>query len=1426
MGVTALDDGARDNDEWARDGDVGDCEDTVAQLRSAHARMLRERHTLARLATVLHGLPNPEAVLNLATGTIATALDARRAAAFLYSPGAAGAIDVSTYNMPSSTFAGLLPLPAANFALEREALERGRSVARLGIAAGDTRLGYAVAGPFAVAPLRRDRETLGCVYLSRNPAQASFTPENIAFLDDITDCVSAALDVSRLLVHERRRSEEAEALTAVASSAAGQTLTAVTGWALTMATWTLPCDLAFVALGAEKEAELHVVSARGDLADQFLGKRLSLNESCNGVVFRTQRPLLVDAKAPDRYANLLQVGTHRFASGMAVPLTAAGEPLGTLCMARNGSPCFTTSDLSLLEELSGQLVAAIQNALQFEAEQRRRVGAEALATIASSFSVGLPANAMLEILARQALRALDVNRCAVWLVDRPAGNLTLAASSGFSTSELATIEALQQDERARRAADEVLGGRRIIAVSEASGVPGPVAEIVLEHGIHSYIAAPIPGQPEPLGILYAGRGKNTRAWHADDLRLAEALASQASAVLVNAQLYAKEQQRAARETTLRVVARELSSELGLDGFRSVLSRNLEQLTGLKNYRVTMWNETDGALETCLLVRDGEPIHNDTTIDATSAVARHLIDTGQPLLLDDLAADAARLGLTIPEEASRRPSRALLGLPLTAGGRVIGSLIVCSQDGPIPPDTVSTLETLSGQIATALENVRLYADAERHRDEERAFNAIARDLGGSLGQGSLLERIAKYARDLLAANLAEILLYDADRDVLVPRAIDGVDAEQFVRRPIDPGEGLVGQIWNTGRPISVHNYFSDDTIQHSNQLDTLVRDAGIVSLIGVPVALADERLGVLVVGSTTSRRFVSRDEDVLLRLAALAAIAVRNARLYDSARERAKRLEMLNEIGRELSSELELERFVEIAWRQITRLMDVKDCWIALATEESDELDYSLFVADGVRRPEWEHVSGPGLGRVLIDTGKTIRADDYIVACAQHGLPPRGPLAHLTKMAWLGVPLISDGKTVGALAVWRHGQPFSNEDAATLETLMEQMAPALDNTLQFQKAHELANRDPLTGLLNHRAQQDRLNEELIRAGRHQHPLAVIMLDLDNFKVFNDTYGHPGGDKILRAVADILTFEARGSDSVGRYGGDEFMLVLPETSSEGALALIERVQSRLAVLHRELGFTDAVPLSTSAGLAVFPTDAVRREELVALADAALYVSKRGGGRPVVVNENDARRAPGKTGKSGFEVLAELVRAIDAKDGYTQHHSEIVAEVALLIAEALGLSPDQHEALRVAGLLHDVGMIGVPPDVLRKVAPLSETEWKQLREHILCGELLVRGAPDLTSSIGPVIHHHERWDGRGYPRGLAGDAVPLLGRIMSVAEAYAAMVQDRPRGHRLTSEEVIAQLRGGANTQFDPQLVAILTAAIERGDLPHTAKRAATA
>jgi putative nucleotidyltransferase with HDIG domain len=276
-----------------------------------------------------------------------------------------------------------------------------------------------------------------------------------------------------------------------------------------------------------------------------------------------------------------------------------------------------------------------------------------------------------------------------------------------------------------------------------------------------------------------------------------------------------------------------------------------------------------------------------------------------------------------------------------------------------------------------------------------------------------------------------------------------------------------------------------------------------------------------------------------------------------------------------------------------------------------------------------------------------------------------------------------------------------------------------------------------------------------------------------------------------------------------------VILPDVDASGALAYIARVRERMAKLHPALGEGRTIPLALSTGVATYPHDARSRHDLVALADSALYASKRGGGRTVIGAGTHPDTAD-LAAHTSFGVVEGLVLAVDAKDHYTTAHSILVAEIATLLARTLGLSPREEAILRTAGLLHDVGKISIPDRILRKPAPLTRDELQVMRQHVEFSELIIRGVPGLRDILEAVMHHHERWDGRGYQRGLAGENVPLLGRIMIVADAYSAMVLDRPYRRGLTVEEAVAQLRAGAGTQFDPALVATVCDTIEREKL----------
>jgi diguanylate cyclase (GGDEF)-like protein len=403
------------------------------------------------------------------------------------------------------------------------------------------------------------------------------------------------------------------------------------------------------------------------------------------------------------------------------------------------------------------------------------------------------------------------------------------------------------------------------------------------------------------------------------------------------------------------------------------------------------------------------------------------------------------------------------------------------------------------------------------------------------------------------------------------------------------------------------------------------------------------------------------------------------------------------------------------------------------------------------------------------------------------------------------PLVSRHASFGGLCLASRGKTIeeSQSQLDLISAVTAQIAVALENARRFEEAHYLAHRDPVTGLLNHRGMNARLEQECARCHRVAGSFSVVMMDLDSFKLFNDTYGHAVGDDVLNTVARVLHHATRTSDIVSRYGGDEFMALLPDTTAEGAVVLVKRIQQEIKdrAFYFDKPNKNQVPIALSFGIANYPNEGVRLAEVLSAADANLYRSKQKGGDEITAPNTDL----GPTEKLGaFNVLEGLVTTVDNKDHYTRRHSDDVCQLSVALAMKLGLSHETQRVLRVAGLLHDVGKIGVPDSVLRKPSALDADEFEVVKQHVTLGRLIIRDVPNLSEVLDAVATHHERLDGAGYPEGLKGKAIPLLGRILAVADAYSAMTTDRPYRKALAIEDAIAELRKVAGKQLDPMLV----------------------
>jgi diguanylate cyclase (GGDEF)-like protein/putative nucleotidyltransferase with HDIG domain len=364
------------------------------------------------------------------------------------------------------------------------------------------------------------------------------------------------------------------------------------------------------------------------------------------------------------------------------------------------------------------------------------------------------------------------------------------------------------------------------------------------------------------------------------------------------------------------------------------------------------------------------------------------------------------------------------------------------------------------------------------------------------------------------------------------------------------------------------------------------------------------------------------------------------------------------------------------------------------------------------------------------------------------------------------------------------------------------------------AEERAAVDPLTGLANHRTFHEALRARVREARRSGASLGLVLLDLDHFKQVNDTHGHHAGDRVLREVARRLGQAAREGDLIARIGGEEFGWILPGADAVQALAAAERARSLIAEGLEGIG-----RLSASAGVCELAC-AATADELFELADGALYWAKAHGRdvaipySPEVVTDLSAEgRAQRLERVRAMAGLRALARAVDAKDPSTRRHSERVAHLAVQLATAAGWAPVRAARLHEAGLLHDVGKIGVPDAVLFKPGRLDADEYAQVKEHAVLGANIAAEVLD-DEQVDWIRHHHERWDGRGYPDGLAGSDTAEGARILALADAWDVMTSRRGYSAPLAPAAAMAECRAHAGSQFAPDAVAALERLVRAG------------
>jgi diguanylate cyclase (GGDEF)-like protein/putative nucleotidyltransferase with HDIG domain len=469
--------------------------------------------------------------------------------------------------------------------------------------------------------------------------------------------------------------------------------------------------------------------------------------------------------------------------------------------------------------------------------------------------------------------------------------------------------------------------------------------------------------------------------------------------------------------------------------------------------------------------------------------------------------------------------------------------------------------------------------------------------------------------------------------------------------------------------------------------------------------------------------------------------------------------------------------------------------------------------------------------------------------------------------WVRIPVFHGARAIADMIVGFQGRedPLRETEQEIMLTFAERAGIAMRNAHTLDQAQKLSVTDSVTGLPNHRYFHTRFDEELEKTRDAGGSITVMMIDLDRFKVYNDSFGHAAGDVALKAAARTISSTMRREDTVTRYGGEEFVAILPGVDIQTAPIRAQEICDTLAKVFMYNPKTIFAPLTASVGWATYPVDAKNRDELLNRADLAMYMAKKRGRNCIcgacelesvaaldsVLSEVVAQLASADTvgpgmvanlekrlgqiansshleelaegmlspnSESTLEALNALAASIDAKDPYTSGHSQSVAKLAEDLGDMLQLSPAHKNQLRLAAILHDVGKIGVVDKVLLKEGKLDEDEKLIMRMHPILGARILQPIKAFRQILNVVLHHHEWYDGSGYPDGLAGQNIPLHARIVSVCDAYHAMTSTRPYRQRRTPEFAMAQLEAGKGTQFDPIIVDYFVQMMRRREADH--------
>jgi diguanylate cyclase (GGDEF)-like protein len=748
---------------------------------------------------------------------------------------------------------------------------------------------------------------------------------------------------------------------------------------------------------------------------------------------------------------------------------------------------------------------------------------------------------------------------------------------------------------------------------------------------------------------------------------------------------------------------------------------------------------------------------------------------------------------------------------------------------------SNLRLLIGlalQIGLTLENYVVMHDAQRRTKEYQLLTQIGQAISSRLNQGEVLRTVQNELGQIFDTSNFYVAFQEGEAIVFELQVEDGQLIPKHHRRVEN---GLTEYILRTGQPLLIRS----DLERARERLGvTLTPSRPAKSFCAVPILVNGKATGVMAAMSMEREYvFEQRDLEVLKTAAGQVSVAIENARLFAEEQRRSRQFAFLNSVSKTAISSEDAEQMLAEIVGHIQKNFRFDHIGIGILDYATKEIEIKAEAGTTAHEKGKKIALGTGI------IGRVARTSETALLHASEGGQLQSLL--LTSRTVLCMPITYGDTLLGILNVEsEEDRAISDDDVLVMNTLADLLATALHNSFVFQKLQQQSITDGLTGIKTRRYFWEALSAEWKRASRSGRPFSVVLVDLDKFKEVNDTSGHLEGDLVLARVGRLLENKCRQSNVVARYGGDEFIILMPETSVEQAQILAERLRLWLA--------TDPMlsehQITGSFGVASFPVHGFSAESIIRVADMGMYISKKAGGDRVSTAEDFDREEGGvlqrqlvsgyieaflQRERTGPEHLEELVsalrklalsnedkeavvlrdsietlaRAAESRELHASGHGEAVAQYCEMMARALNFSAADIREVGFAGRVHDIGKMFVPERVLNKQGSLSQEEFDLLKAHPRFAAEILSTLPDATRIKQAVEAHHEYLDGSGFPASLRGNDIPLWARIIAVANTYVNLTSDRSLTPAKTSEQAIAELERGSGTKYDGMLVRVL-------------------